>query len=196
MVQATVRSLIAVDPGDEYVGVAFFEEREVDDEFPYGWECVDVQEINPDDFLDGLAELVATDGVDILVYESFRLYADKSREQTGSEMLTAQMIGVIKWLWRANMRHVCEHEKAEELGKMTTCELPGGVCHNPPRRPQHITLVKQRPDDKKPAKGICNRRGIVSVAKAMKKQHPEWGIHVADAELHGWFYILKVLQPE
>lgn len=35
---------------------------------------------------------------DVMIYESWRLFPDKAREQIGSEMQTSQMIGIIRYL--------------------------------------------------------------------------------------------------
>lgn len=181
-------SLIAIDPGDVHVGVAFFEtvndewrEAEGDGE----WECVDTQEFTPDEFVDALAETIFDNGIEVLVYERFRLYGDKSREQIGSEFPTAQLIGVIKYLVRVRNAHVQRHEDAEANGWMMTCELTGGQCQDPAKRPHRIEIVGQMADIKKPTTGILRTKKVKSTAKAQKT-----GGHCFDAELHGYYYIL------
>lgn len=182
--------LIAIDPGDKHVGVAFFTTDE-----DGAWYCQDAQQIEHDDFIDGLAEMILMDRETppIVVYEKFRLYADKAELQTGSEFLTSQMIGVIKYLVRVHNDHVDRHEYAESVGKMMSCELQGGACADPKDRPQRIEIVKQPADIKKPTTGILRAKKIKSVGKAAKKENPEWGDHCVDAELHGWYHILKTL---
>lgn len=182
--------LIAIDPGDKHVGVAFFATDE-----DGGWYCQDAQQIEHDDFLDGLAEMILMDSQTppIVVYEKFRLYADKAELQTGSEFLTSQMIGVIKYLVKVHNDHVARHDEAEAVGKLMTCELQGGSCMDVKDRPKPITIVKQPADIKKPTAGILRTKKIKSVGKAAKKENPGWGDHCVDAELHGWFYVLKTL---
>lgn len=183
--------LIAIDPGDKHVGVAFFS---TDDDG--AWYCQDAQQIEHDDFIDGLAEMILMDreAPPIVVYEKFRLYADKAELQTGSEFLTSQMIGVIKYLVRVHNQHVDRHDEAEAIGKLMTCELQGGSCQDVKDRPQRIEIVKQPADIKKPTTGILRTKKIKSVGKAAKKENPGWGDHCIDAELHGWYHILKTLK--
>lgn len=183
--------LIAVDPGDVHCGVAFF--VRADNE--YGWECTNTEEFSPDDFLDNLAEtFVDQDPAwQFLVYEKFRLYADKARLQTGSEFPTAKCIGVIEWLGRSQNRHASEHARADEEGLDITCRLAGGTCDpNRPGGPRYVgpvDLIKQPADIKKPAAGILRTMGIKSVAK---REGDKLG-HRVDAELHGWYFILRTL---
>lgn len=180
--------LIAIDPGDAHVGVAFFA---TDDDG--GWYCQDAQQIEADDFLDGLAEMILIDRDTpfTVVFEKFRLYADKAKLQTGSEFLTAQMIGVIRYLAKIHNDHVQRHDDAEAAGKMMTCELQGGGCADPADRPRRIEIVKQPADIKRPTTGILRAKKIKSVGKAAKKENKGWGDHCIDAELHGWHYILR-----
>jgi hypothetical protein len=191
-----VTNLIAIDPGDIHVGVAFFDR---DPESPHGWRCVDTQEMLPDEFADSLAELFVDqdDDWEFLVYEKFRLYEDKAEEQTGSEFPTAKLIGVIEWLGRKHNEHAAIHRLAESQGKLTTCELPGGVCavdraDGVTRNPRAIRLVKQPADIMKPTKGNLRFHGIKSTAK---KNGDTLGHQVA-AELHGWYFILHTLEGE
>lgn len=185
--------LIAIDPGDVYTGVAFFDVDEDGD-----WYCQDAQEFSPHDFEDALAELIILDRdintpPPIIVYEKWRLYADKAKQQTGSEFLASQHIGVICYIVRVHNEHAAKHDLAEQLGKMMTCELQGGGCADPKKRPQTITIVKQGAEIKKPTTGILRHKKIKSVAKPISKRLYEGRDHVVDAELHGWKYILDVL---
>lgn len=186
--------LIAIDPGDRWTGVAFFAKDE-----DGKWYCQDAQEFDPPDFEDALAELILTPSPvppPTIVFEKWRLYADKSKEQTGSEFETCQHIGVIKYLVRAHNAHVDRHDQAEDEGKMMTCELQSGRCEDPANRPQRITIVKQPADIKKPTAGILRHKKIKSVAKPIARELYGNRDHVVDAELHGWRYILKELEEE
>lgn len=183
--------LVAIDPGDVYTGVAFFA---TDDDG--GWYCQDAQEFSPPDFEDAFAELILMDRETpppIVVYEKWRLYADKAKTQTGSEFLASQHIGVIKYIVRVHNAHVERHEQAEREGKMMTCELQGGFCADPNHRPQPVELVKQPADIKKPTTGILRHKGIKSVAKPIARESYGGRDHVVDAELHGWHHILKTM---
>lgn len=185
-------TLIAIDPGDRWTGVAFFEGEDGT------WECVDAQEFDPQDFEDALAELLFRRDdnpvPDIIVYEVWRLYADHAKEKTGSEFETSQHIGVIKYLVRVNNEHASRHDEADsELGGIMTCELQGQMCADPDHRPRQIELVRQVADIKKPTRGILNKKKIKSVARPISKELYKNRDHVVDAELHGWHHILKTM---
>lgn len=182
--------LIAIDPGDRWTGVAFFATDE-----DGAWYCQDAQEFSPAELEDALAELILSreEPPPIVVYEKWRLYADKAKEQTGSEFEASQHIGVIKYIVRVHNDHVDRHEDAEARGKMMTCELQGGICEDPAMRPQRVTIVKQPADIKKPTAGILRTKKIKSVAKPISRELYGGRDHVVDAELHGWRYILKEL---
>lgn len=185
--------LIAIDPGDRWTGVAFFA---TDDDGH--WYCQDAQEFDPPAFEDALAELLLMDRSTpppIVVYEKWRLYADKAKEQTGSEFLASQHIGVIRYIVRVNNDHVTRHVGAEsKSGKLMSCELVGGGCSDPTQQPQIITIVKQGAEIKKPTIGILRHKGIKSVAKPISRELYEGRDHIVDAELHGWKYILDTMK--
>lgn len=183
--------LVAIDPGDRWTGVAFFA---TDDDG--GWYCQDAQEFAPHEFEDALAELILLDRSTpppIIVYEKWRLYGDKAALQTGSEFEASQHIGVIKYLVRVHNEHVDRHEAAEAAGKMMTCELQGGQCEDPAKRPQRIEIVKQGAEIKKPTAGILRTKKIKSVAKPIARELYGGRDHVVDAELHGWKHILDTM---
>jgi len=174
-----INSLIAVDPGDAHVGVAFFN-REID-----GWECSAVEEMTPNEFNDDFAESLLHNDIECIVYERFRLYEDKSGEQVGSEFLTSQMIGVIKYLVRIRNNHADYHDNEPN----PDCAAAGQFCAKLPPKP--VILVGQVADIKKPAAGILRHKGIKSIAGKKRA-----GRHCKDAELHGWYYILHTLKDE
>jgi hypothetical protein len=187
-------NLIAIDPGDVYTGVAWFETHtdSLAESLDRDWECVAVQEFGRLEFEDAFAEsLLDGDSYDAVIYERFRLYEDKSPEQKGSEFETSQLIGVIKFLVRARNEHVARHNRAEATGKIMTCELQGGTCADPANRPHRVELVGQVADIKKPTAGILRTKRIKSVAKPIARKHYSGRDHVVDAELHGWRYILR-----
>ncbi len=86
------RRLCAIDPGDVHVGVAEFIESDDD------WECVQAYEMGWEGAIDRVASFLVGGQLDVLVVESFRLYADEAKAQIGSEMQTAQCIGAIRYL--------------------------------------------------------------------------------------------------
>jgi hypothetical protein len=77
----------AVDPGDKHVGFAAWSEE-------LGMVS---HEFDTDEFLEWLDQ-VMVGGVDVLVIESFRLYATKAKAQINSPMATAELIGAMKWI--------------------------------------------------------------------------------------------------
>lgn len=187
---------IAIDPGDRWTGVAFFD-HDVD-EFTGEigpWYCADVIEYDPWEFLDAFAETVLdpTSGLEWVVYERFRLYGDKAQEQKGSEFVTPQGIGVIKAVVRWHNQHVELHDQVEksETPKLLTCEVNHGYHSINP--PQHIKIFGQMADIKKPTAGICRTKKIKSVAGPIARENYGGRDHVKDAELHGIRYILKEL---
>lgn len=185
--------LIAIDPGDVYTGVAFFE-TDVDPWQPSddaSWECVDAQEFIDEEFIDAFGETLLTgNSFDIVIFERWRLYADHAVEKTGNEFITSQRIGQIKLLVRWRNEHVDRHDRAEAEGRLMTCEQQGGTCADPADRPHRILLVDQVADIKKPTRGILKTKGIKSVAKPIAREHYSGRDHVVDAELHGWYFIL------
>ena len=93
--------ILAVDPGDVHVGVAWF------DEVDGAWGCVYTEEMTPDEFRSYLGPAVNSGFFRYVVLESFGLYGDKALQQTGSQMLTSQMIGMVKYaVWLAQQRGV------------------------------------------------------------------------------------------
>ena len=80
---------ISVDPGDKHVGMAFWE----------GVECTGTQEFSPEMGLAYIETCISGHlNVSLIVYERFALDSRRAGVQVGSEFLTPQMIGVIKWL--------------------------------------------------------------------------------------------------
>lgn len=179
--------LTAVDPGDVYTGVAFFDPADN----VHGWECTGAVEFSPYDFVDALAESVFANEVPILVFERFRLYNDKAVEQTGSEMLTSQQIGQIKMIVRLHNQHCARHVEAEKTGLILPCEIQGYSCADADIRWQPTLLIGQRTDIKKPAAGILRGKRIKSVAKPIDRAEYSGRGHIVDAELHGWYHILE-----
>lgn len=127
------RLILAVDPGDEHVGVAWF------DQVDGAWACVYVEEQTPDEFRAYLGPALNSGIFEYFVLESFNLYGDKALEQTGSPMLTSQLIGLAKYA----------HWLAVQAGV---------VC----------TLVLQAPSIKKAVFAILKRKGYTFTADRLK----------------------------
>jgi hypothetical protein len=185
--------LVSVDPGDVHCGVAFFIK---DEENEHGFRVFLALEMEPDDFTDMLAWLIIRGKLNTVVYERFRLYADKAEEQKGSEFATSQLIGVIRWMVRKQNEHAKEHVQWRRTNTKMTCESDSGC--GPGRLPVPVTLVGQMADIKKPARGILRFKKIksqailnrVSVHEGHKMCSKE-RCHAVDAELHGWHWLLK-----
>lgn len=183
--------LVAIDPGDVYTGVAFFSTDENG-----AWYCQDAQEFTPHDFEDALMGTfleVSPAPPPIVVFERWRLYGDHAKEKTGNEFLASQHIGVIKYIVRVHNDHVALHAGTDKEMLVLSCELPGRMHAEPANCPQEATIFGQLADIKKPTAGICRKKGIKSVAKAISKDQYGGRDHVVDAELHGWCYILEQL---
>lgn len=103
------------------------------------------------------------DPIDVLVIEEFRLYPWLAAQQTYSDFPTVQLIGALKLVWATGGGQWWGAEGGE---------LP--------------ILAMQPATIKDPTRSVLRGRGIKSVAKKLKA-----GGHAADAELHGWHYILR-----
>lgn len=185
--------VLAVDPGDLSCGVALLRKDEEDEN---GHQVFWVGEQAPDDFTDFLAWLIIQGKLHTVIYERFRLYGDKSVEQTGSEFMTSQLIGVIRWMVRKQNEHALLHVRWIRTNERLSCEEDSGC--GPGRIPQPITLVGQMADIKKPirkilrfknikSRGATHRQLIHEGRKLCAKEH----CHAIDAELHGWYWLLR-----
>lgn len=151
-------NLVAVDPGGEHVGVSAFAQAPDD-----SWQCIWAGEMTPLQFEDWLSEKAITAEIDILVVEEFRLFPDKAMEQTGSDMPTSQLIGVIKYIHR--------------MTATIAARWPGPA----------MELHFQAPTIKTPTRSILRNRKLTSMAKFLKIPAD----HAADSELHGHYHILQ-----
>lgn len=186
--------LIAIDPGDRWTGVAFFKQYED------GWECISAIEFDPDEFDEAIVETVVSPHAPpetpplIVVYEKWRLYADHAKEKTGDEFLASQHIGVIKFAVRSAKAHLARHDEAKKDGKFLSCEVNHGMCINPRIQVRRVMLVNQPADIKKPTRGILNKKKIKSIARPIAKREYHNRDHIVDAELHGWYHIIKTMR--
>jgi hypothetical protein len=90
MIKPPPKFWLTCDPGDVHVGVASWEHVR----------CVAAWEDSPNVFVDRLADDWIPAGLDLLVIETFSLYAWQAAEQSGSQFLTPQLIGAAKHLCR------------------------------------------------------------------------------------------------
>lgn len=199
--------MMAIDPGDVHAGVAFFHDNP---ELDNGMACHWAGELDPDACTDLLAELAISNLLHTVVFERFRLYADKAAAQRGSEFDTSQMIGVIKWICRHQNAHAEAHRRArtrltENIAVRLSCIDTQGdqdFARNNnctiDSAPQQIKVVGQMADIKRPTRGICRHLGIRSWANAHRNQIHKGGkacaknhCHAVDAELHGWRWHLR-----
>ncbi|AOZ65133.1 hypothetical protein KDI99_gp33 [Arthrobacter phage Greenhouse] len=155
------RMILAVDPGDEHVGVAWLDRE------PKGWAVVFVTEMTPDEFLDYILPALQSGLFRYFVLESFSLYADKLKEQIGSEMLTSQMIGAAKF----------------------AVKIANESSHYNPNMQYEVQLIMQQPAVKAPAFAILARKKYTFTAKRLGVT----GQHVRDAEVHGIKFVMDTL---
>lgn len=97
----------SIDPGDANVGLAEW----------WGTECQVARHTTPDEAVDYVMGVAKEGRLDLLVHERFALYpgAEQGRGQMGSEFLTSQMIGVLKFICRHTgvpvISHLASHHK-------------------------------------------------------------------------------------
>lgn len=86
------QKFISFDPGDVHVGVAVFDQGR----------CVQCMEQTPLGSLKMLLGLLKDKELDHVVIERYQLYPNKAMLQSGSDMLTSQLIGAMRalaWLY-------------------------------------------------------------------------------------------------
>lgn len=97
----------SIDPGENNVGFAEWS----------GTECLEARHTEPDVAVDYVMKIAKEGGLGLLVHERFALYpgAEQGRGQMGSEFLTSQMIGVLKFICRHTkvpvVSHLASHHK-------------------------------------------------------------------------------------
>lgn len=153
--------IIAIDPGDRYCGVALFN----------GGVCIQTVEMSPDELFHLVQQAVDNATVDVIVIENFTLYPDKSGEQTGSEMLTSQAIGAVKWIVRQH-NELVDTFAANNGGSAQLGHL--------------VELVLQAAAIKVPTTGHVRHHGIKPVSTK-----PGGRDHMRDAEIHGLHFIMR-----
>lgn len=101
--------VLAVDPGDEHVGMAlgcryFSSDGEQYTLHAPGWRVYDTAEMTPDAFVSWFRQY--KDMIDILALEKFILFPQLAKEQTGSEMQTSKLIGWLEWYVKYDAPHI------------------------------------------------------------------------------------------
>lgn len=81
---------VSIDPGDVHAAVAEWQ----------GTDCLNVTEMLPDDAIDFIENGIRQLTIHEMIYEKFALDLKRASQQNGSQMLTSQMIGVIRHLGR------------------------------------------------------------------------------------------------
>ena len=82
------QKFISFDPGDVHVGVAVFDQGR----------CIQCMEQTPLGSLQMLLRLLKNNELDHVVIERYQLYPNKAMLQSGSDMLTSQLIGAMRAL--------------------------------------------------------------------------------------------------
>lgn len=174
--------LVAFDPGDVHVGMALFS-PEGGPASSKGWRCLYAIEVTPERAADDLADLMLQNKVTDVAIEQWLLYPDKAAQQAGSEMLSSQLIGVLKYIVRLNNRHAAAHLIIQAGGSRCSC--------SPDRKieVQSINLALYPSDSKTTAASLCKRRKIKSKAKQAGTNTA--GDHPLDAELIGWIHLFQ-----
>lgn len=131
---------LAIDPGDEHVGLAEFERKR-----DGIWYCVWAGEKRPDEFLEWYVAGLRSARWEWVVCESWRLFPESAKFYVGSDMPTSRLIGAI---------HALAVFVPDTGGAWFDLELP------------RITL--QSPQIKVPTRGVLKRRKLRSIAKVLK----------------------------
>ena len=156
------RGILAIDPGDVHIGLACGVALRDGD--PGSDELVYAFEMGHTPALFAIHTAIQAGWIDLLIVEEWRLYPDKAMQQVGSEMLTAQMIGAIRWM----VAH--KHRWQSEVESATQAEL----------KPQ---LVMQPASIQNTTKAYLRKLGI-------ERTSVKGADHALSAELHWWKYVL------
>lgn len=129
---------LAIDPGDEHVGLAEFERG------PEGpWYCAWAGEMTPERFLPWYVEGLKKDRWEHVVVESWRLFPESAKFYIGSDMPTSRLIGAI-------------------------CALAAFIPDEIGWFDDPVKITLQSPQIKVPTRGVLKRRKLRSVAKILK----------------------------
>lgn len=158
---------ISIDPGEVHCGVALFEDGI----------CVDAWEMAPHACIAWVRKMLLARCVNVLLVEQFRLYPWMAEQQSFSQMLTVEVIGVLRYLWAT-----LGCRSADESVLRQTRE-GGGRTIRGIKTLEWVTWVENPATVKEPCEQICKARKIelVSVREAR-------GGHAKDAEIHGQYF--------
>lgn len=160
--------MVAIDPGDKHVGVATFRDGR----------CTQAFECTPEEGLLCIEKVLANRLAQTIVVEKFTLYPDKAAEQAGSEMLTSEMIGAIKW-------QVNRHNSiVESIAAALAEEEAAGEGSSDDVGAGFVDLVMQPAAIQQPTLAVCRHNGIVPLS-------PKTPGHSRSAELHGYHFSFR-----
>lgn len=132
------RRFLAIDPGDEHVGLAEFECK-VDEV----WYCRWAGEMNPNEFLPWFVEGLQQARWGHVVVESWRLFPESAAYYVGSDMPTSRLIGAI--------------------AALAAFLPPTSDWLDEP-----VVVTLQSPQIKVPTRSILKRRKLRSIAKVLR----------------------------
>jgi hypothetical protein len=167
------KRVLAVDPGDDHVGVAagvgLGQGAVTDDELLVSFETT------PSAWMLTLRSLAICGWVDVLVMEDFVLIPDRAMQQSGSRMHTARLLGAMGWL-------VADHNLEVDYAISQAAEnggaLPDGGGPAVPIYPFY-----QQPSIKATQQSILRSMGV-------KPEPCGNSVHARDAQLHWWHFVM------
>jgi hypothetical protein len=163
MVNKVDAQMIAIDPGEEHVGLAEFQHLPADAwRKEAEWMCTWAGEMLPGPALEWVTGHLPL--LTAVVYEGWQIYPDKAATLIGSECETAQFIGALKWIVFGFNGH---SKRFPDLG-------PQGV----------VEFIQQPADIQVPTRGLLKQAKRKSMAKRLRA-----GEHAMSAELHGWCWL-------
>jgi hypothetical protein len=154
--------VIAIDPGDTHIGVSIGVANPIREHS----QIVYSLEMERQAALEYVQDMITAGWVDILIAEDFTLIPDKAMAQSGSPMLTSQMIGALDWMIRQDCR--CRNPN-ESIGK----------------------FVKQSPRIKKTMRALLVRHGIKPIPSGNSGHARDSQLHFWYYALH-----LEGLNPD
>jgi hypothetical protein len=156
--------MIAIDPGEEHVGLAEFQRMPPDAwRKEHEWMCTWAGEMLPGAALEWVTGHLPL--LSVVVYETWQIYPDKAATLIGSQCETAQFIGALKWIVLGFNKH--------------SLFFP-----DTPPHPGFVGLIEQPAAIQIPTRSLLKQAGRKSMAKRIKA-----GEHAMSAELHGWCFL-------
>lgn len=167
------KRVLAVDPGDDHVGVAagvgLGQQPATDDELLVSFETT------PSAWMVTLRSMAICGWVDVLVMEDFVLIPDRAMQQSGSRMHTARLLGAMGWL-------VADHNLEVDY-TISQAANNGGVVPAESGPAVPIYPFYQQPSIKATTQSILRSMGV-------KPEPCGNSGHARDAQLHWWFFVL------